>query len=62
MNTEVLDKSTLKEIFEMRLALEIGMVDFVIERVKPEDIAELRAIVSVKIYQKILPIDINYYR
>jgi len=48
MNPEILDKSTLKEIFEMRLALEIGMADFIIERVKPEDIAELRAIVSVE--------------
>jgi len=46
MNPKILDKATLKEIFEIRLALEIGMADFIIERVKQEDIAELIAIVS----------------
>jgi GntR family transcriptional repressor for pyruvate dehydrogenase complex len=48
MNPQILDVSTLKEIFEMRLSLEIGMADFIIERVTPEDIAELRAIVAVE--------------
>ncbi|GAA3991140.1 FadR/GntR family transcriptional regulator [Mucilaginibacter dorajii] len=48
MNPQILDISTLKEIFEMRLSLEIGMADFIIERVTPEDIAELRAIVAVE--------------
>jgi GntR family transcriptional repressor for pyruvate dehydrogenase complex len=46
MNPQILDAGTLKEIFEMRLALEIGMADFIIERVKPEDIAELKQIVA----------------
>ena len=45
MNPQILDDSTLKEIFEMRLALEIGMADLIIKRVKPEDIAELKEIV-----------------
>jgi GntR family transcriptional repressor for pyruvate dehydrogenase complex len=48
MNPQILDVSTLKEIFEMRLSLEIGMADFIIERVTPEDIAELRTIVAVE--------------
>jgi DNA-binding FadR family transcriptional regulator len=48
MNPQILDVSTLKEIFEMRLALEIGMADFIIERVTPEDIAELRSIVAIE--------------
>lgn len=48
MNPQILDISTLKEIFEMRLSLEIGMADFIIERVTPEDIAELRKIVAVE--------------
>ncbi|WP_184542059.1 FadR/GntR family transcriptional regulator [Mucilaginibacter sp. FT3.2] len=48
MNPQILDVSTLKEIFEMRLALEIGMADFIIERVTPSDIAELRSIVAVE--------------
>lgn len=46
MNPEILDQDTLKEIFEMRLSLEVGMADFIIKRVTPEDIADLKAIVS----------------
>lgn len=46
MNPQILDAATLKEIFEMRLSLEIGMADLIINRVKPEDIAELKQIVS----------------
>lgn len=46
MNPQILDDATLREIFEMRLSLEIGMADLIIRRVKPEDIAELKAIVS----------------
>jgi len=45
MNPRILDDATLKEIFEMRLSLEIGMADFIMERVEPGDIAELRKIV-----------------
>ncbi|SHM84698.1 DNA-binding transcriptional regulator, FadR family [Chitinophaga jiangningensis] len=43
---EIMDKNTLREIFEMRLALEIGMADFIMERVTPEDVAALKAIVE----------------
>jgi len=46
MNPQMLDDATLKEIFEMRLSLEIGMADFIILRVTPEDIAELKQIVK----------------
>jgi DNA-binding FadR family transcriptional regulator len=46
MNPQILGESTLKELFEMRLSFEIGMADFIIERVTPEDIAELRAMVA----------------
>ncbi len=45
MNPKILDDATLKEVFEMRLSLEIGMADFIMERVEPEDIVELRKIV-----------------
>ena len=48
MNPQILDEVTLKEIFEMRLALEIGMADFIIERVTPADIAALKEIVSTE--------------
>jgi GntR family transcriptional repressor for pyruvate dehydrogenase complex len=46
MNPKVLDESTLKEIFEMRLSLEIGMADFIMERVTKEDLEELKMIVA----------------
>lgn len=46
MNPQILDDATLREIFEMRLALEIGMADLIIKRVKPEDIMELKSIVA----------------
>ncbi|MBN8858924.1 MAG: FadR family transcriptional regulator [Sphingobacteriales bacterium] len=46
MNPHVLDQTTLKEIFEIRLVLEIGMADFLFHRITKEDIKELREIVS----------------
>lgn len=46
MNPHVLDQETLKEIFEIRLVLEIGMADFLFHRITPEDILELKKIVA----------------
>ena len=46
MNPHILDQETLKEIFEIRLVLEIGMADFIFKRITKEDIAELKKIVS----------------
>ena len=46
MNPQMLDDATLKEIFEMRLSLEIGMADFIIQRVTAKDIADLKRIVK----------------
>ncbi|WP_428331520.1 FadR/GntR family transcriptional regulator [Mucilaginibacter sp.] len=46
MNPQILDTTTLKEIFEMRLSLEIGMADLIINRVTQQDIADLKQIVS----------------
>lgn len=46
MNPHILDQGTLKEIFEMRLVLEIGMADLIFRRIIKEDIEELREIVS----------------
>lgn len=46
MNPKILDENTLKEIFEMRLSLEIGMADFIMERVTAEDIAALKVLVE----------------
>ena len=46
MNPHVLDQDTLREIFEIRLVLEIGMADFIFQRITKEDIKELKKIVS----------------
>lgn len=46
LNPYLLSKETLRDIFEIRLALEIGMADFIFHRITPKDIAELREIVA----------------
>lgn len=46
LNPYLLDKDTLRDIFEIRLALEIGMADFIYHRITPRDIEELREIVA----------------
>ena len=46
MNPHILSQETLKEIFEIRLVLEIGMADLLFQRITPEDIEELKTIVS----------------
>lgn len=46
MNPHILDQNTLREIFEIRLVLEIGMADFLFQRITPEDISELKDIVK----------------
>ncbi len=46
MNPYVLDQDTLKDIFEIRLVLEVGMADFIMERVTQPDIEELKEIVA----------------
>lgn len=46
MNPHILDQHTLKEIFEIRLVLEIGMADLLFFRMTKEDLAELKEIVS----------------
>ena len=46
MKPHILDQNTLKEIFEIRLVLEVGMADFLFMRKTKEDIEELRHIVS----------------
>jgi GntR family transcriptional regulator, transcriptional repressor for pyruvate dehydrogenase complex len=46
MNPYILDQDTLKELFELRLVLEIGMADFIYQRITDEDIQQLKDIVS----------------
>lgn len=46
MNPHILGQETLREIFEIRLVLEIGMADLLYHRITKEDIEELKQIVS----------------
>ncbi len=46
MNPHILSAETLKEIFEIRLVLEIGMADFLFHRITKDDIKELKQIVK----------------
>jgi DNA-binding FadR family transcriptional regulator len=46
MNPHILDPGTLKEVFEIRLVLEIGMADFLFHRITKDDIKELKQIVK----------------
>lgn len=46
MNPYILDQDTLKELFELRLVLEIGMADFIFQHINAEDIQQLKEIVS----------------
>lgn len=45
---KVLDETTLRDLFEFRLVLEIGMADLIMARVTPQDIEELKSIVEVE--------------
>jgi DNA-binding FadR family transcriptional regulator len=42
----ILDDGTLKDVFEMRLVIEVGMADLVVNRATDEDIEELFSIVK----------------
>ncbi len=46
MNPHILNSETLKEIFEIRLVLEIGMADFLFHRITKKDIEDLQNIVE----------------
>ena len=44
----ILDNKTLMDVFEMRLALEVGMADFIFARKTDRDIRELEEIVEIE--------------
>ena len=46
LNPHLLSNDTLREVFEIRLVLEIGMADFIFQRITSKDLEELREIVS----------------
>jgi GntR family transcriptional regulator, transcriptional repressor for pyruvate dehydrogenase complex len=55
LNPYILDGKTLKDIFELRLVLEIGMADLLFARIKKVDINQLREIVQKD------PVDSQYH-
>jgi len=46
MNPYLLDEKTLRDVFELRLVLEVGMADLLFHNISPEDIRELKMIVQ----------------
>jgi len=46
MIPRMLDNTTLKDIFELRLVIEIGMADLIFQHVTKEDIAELERVIN----------------
>jgi GntR family transcriptional repressor for pyruvate dehydrogenase complex len=46
MNPYLLDDNTLREVFELRLVLEVGMADLLYHRITKNDIEDLRRIVQ----------------
>ena len=46
MNPYLLDDNTLREVFELRLVLEVGMADLLYNRITKKDIEDLRQIVQ----------------
>jgi DNA-binding FadR family transcriptional regulator len=46
MIPRMLDNTTLKDIFELRLVIEIGMADLIFQHIKPKDIADLERIIN----------------
>jgi GntR family transcriptional repressor for pyruvate dehydrogenase complex len=46
MNPHILDQDTLREMFEIRLVLEIGMADFIFQNITAQHIEELKEIVN----------------
>lgn len=49
MIPRILDEGTLKDVFEMRLVIEVGMADLVVNRATDEDIEALHSIVQNEI-------------
>src|SRR5699024_6325656 len=42
----MMDDHTLRDIFEMRLVMEVGMADLIMERKTPDDVKQLQEIVK----------------
>lgn len=57
----ILDQNTLRNIFEMRLIIEVGMADLVVDRVSENDIEELYSLVKDEVTaSKDVLFDVNH--
>ncbi len=58
LQPKILSEETLQDMFEMRLALEMGIAELVFARIKPQDILDLKAILKTeKDYKEDLEMD-----
>ena len=48
LQPKILSEETLQDMFEMRLALEMGIAELVFARIKPQDIIDLKAILKTE--------------
>lgn len=48
LQPKILSEETLQDMFEMRLALEMGIAELVFARIKPQDILDLKAILKME--------------
>ena len=46
MIPNILDSNTLRDLFELRLIIDVGLADFVIRKVTPEDIRKLEKLIE----------------
>ena len=52
LDPPIIDESTLEDIFELRLVIEMGLADLLFVRMKPSDIEELEAIAENEVEHK----------
>ena len=48
LQPKILSEETLQDMFEMRLVLEMGIAELLFARIKPSDIADLKAILKTE--------------
>lgn len=60
MDPLILDQKTLKDLFELRLVLEMGLADVLFVRMTDQDLKELEQIVKKELNQVQLPFKVKY--
>lgn len=60
MDPLILDQKTLKDLFELRLVLEMGLADVLFVRMTDQDLKELEQIVNKEVNQVQIPFKVKY--